>query len=765
MGTMKSLLLGTAAAGIMMMPEIALAQSFDDEIVVTAQRRSQSVQDVAATINAYSGEQLEKFRFDEVDDVASIVPNVDIKEAVGGTNAVITIRGVGLNDFSSNNTGSVGVYVDDVFLASTASLEFSSFDTERLEVLKGPQGTLYGRNTTGGAINIISRAPSQEAGGYVSVGAGNFSLFEGEAAITGPLSENLSYRLSGKITNQGESFYTQIPSGDDFGSNTAFGLRGQLAYESEGWDANLKLQYSESDGPSTPYKLFGAQTPASAVDAQFVADTVLFFPEFAPLLATDPAVGLGGVGAFCAPVLAGNTDPVNCANLVGFTDTLENPRVSNSNFAVGNETDVENFDATLRLSKDFGDVTMTSITGYRTMERFFGEDIDATARTFLEFGHSTEVDQFSQEIRFNWTNDNWDTVFGGFFSTDTVEHTTDILSDELFLSRLQTTYDQSSNAYAAFFDANYAVSDIITLKGGLRLTIEDKTYEGGTTDLNPFGISLLLLDPDTFEFFPDALPLSFTDVSIDETDVSGRLGIDIKPNDNTLLYATFSKGFKSGGVIGDITFSNEELTPFEPETVYAYEAGIKTDLGDTIRFNASAFYYDYKDIQTFVQGSLGPVLGNADDANVYGADFELVWNPVEALSINAGLGLLDTELGAPFNGNKLPNAPSTTFTGLATYDIPISDGFNLGLQGGVKYASETERDAENTPVTATGSYTVFNGRITLEAVNSDWEIAIWGENIGDEDYAQQTYFLPTIGSVIQSYNAPSTYGVTATKRF
>ena len=765
MGKRNSLIIGSVASVLMMMPEIALAQAFEDEIVVTAQRRSQSVQDVAATINAYSGEQLDKYRFDEVEDVSKLVPNVDIKQSIGGTNAVITIRGVGLNDFSSNNTGSVGVYVDDVFLASTASLEFSSFDTERLEVLKGPQGTLYGRNTTGGAINIISRKPSQTPGGYISVGAGNFSLFEGEAAVTGPLSENVSYRLSGKITDQGESFYTQIPSGDDFGGTTAFGLRGQLAYEGDAWDANLKLQFSDTNGAPTPYKLFGTQTPDSSVIAQDVANNVLFFPEFAPLLATDPSVGLGGVGAFCAPVLAGNTDPVNCANLTGFTDTLDNPRVSASNFAAADETDIETFDATLNLTKDFGAVTLTSITGYRTLDRTFGEDVDASALTLLEYAHDTEVDQFSQELRFNWSNDSWDAVFGGFFSIDTVDHTSNIFSDDLFLTRLDTSYEQDTTSYAGFIDVNYAVSDIITLKGGLRLTIEDKDYVGGTTDLNPNGISLLLLDPDTFEFFPDALPLSFTDVDIDETDVSGRIGVDIKASDSTLLYATISKGFKTGGVIGDITFSNEELTPFNPETVYAYEAGLKSDLSESLRFNASVFYYDYRDIQTFVEGSLGPVLGNADDADVFGADIELAWKPIDALSINAGLGLLDTELGAPFDGNNLPNAPSTTFTGLANYDIPVSDGLNLALQGGVKYASRTERDADNTPVTASDSYTIFNGRITLEALDSGWEFAIWGENIGDEDFAQQTFFLPTIGSVIQSFNAPRTYGASVTKRF
>lgn len=766
MSKLKLLLLGSVGISLLATPIAAMAQTQgNDEIVVTAQRRSQSVQDVAATINAFSGEQLEEYRFDDVSDVSKIVPNVDIKSAVGGTNAVITIRGVGLNDFSSNNTGSVGVYVDDVFLASTASLEFSSFDTERLEVLKGPQGTLYGRNTTGGAINIISRKPSQEQGGYISVGAGNYSLFEGEAAITGPLSENVSYRLSGKVTDQGESFYTHIPSGDDFGSTTAYGLRGQLAYEGPEWDANLKLQYSNRDGAATPYKLFGTQTPQSAVDALDVATNFLGFPEVAPLLATDAAVGLGGVGAFCSQVLAGNTDAVNCANLVGFTDTIDNPRVSSSNFANGNSTKVDTFDATLNLSRDFGDITLTSVTGYRTLDRTFSEDVDASARTFLEYGHDTQVDQFSQELRFNWSNDKWDTVFGGFYSTDTVEHVSDIFSDELFLSRLQTAYDQDTTSFAGFFDANYAVSDMVTLKGGLRLTYEDKNYVGGTTDLNPFGISLLLQDPVTGAFFPDALPLTSTDVTVEETDISGRIGIDITPSDDLLLYASISKGFKTGGVIGDITFAAEELTPFNPETVYAYEAGVKSRLTDTLRFNASAFYYDYQDIQTFVDGSLGPVLGNADDAKVYGADFELAWRPVDALSINAGLGLLDTDLGAPFDGNKLPNAPGTTFTGLATYDIPVSSAFNLALQGGIKYASETERDAANTPVTASDSYTLLNARITLEALDTGWELSLWGENLGDENFAEQTYFLPTIGSVIQSFNTPKTYGATLTKQF
>lgn len=763
----KGLIIGSLLASAVFAPLPVYAQAnMLEEILVTAQRRSQSVQDVAATVNAYSAEQLDRMRFDDVDDVALIVPNVDIKQAIAGTNSVITIRGVGLNDFSSNNTGSVGVYVDDVFLASTASLEFATFDTERLEVLKGPQGTLYGRNTTGGAVNIISRKPSQERGGYFSVGAGDYGLLEVEGAVTGPISDKTAYRLSGKFTEQGESYFTQLQTGEDFGDRTAYGLRGQIQHEGDVWNANLKVQISDDDGPATPYKLTGAQTLDSAPTAQFVASEFLAFPEFAPLLATDPAVGLGGVGQFCDAVLAGVISPSTCADLQGFQDLSSDPRTGAANFAGGNSSEIETFDATLTLSRDLTDsLSFTSITGFRSLERMFSEDVDGSAATLFEYRHDTEVDQFSQELRFNWVADGWDVVFGAFYSTDEVKHNFDNFADELFLTRLNIGYEQETVSAAGFVDATYEVSDKVSIKGGLRLTYEDKEYVGGTTDLNPFGISLLLLDPDTFEFFPGSLPLSFTDTSFDETDVSGRIGIDYRANENTLYYAQFSKGFKSGGVIGDITFSNEELTPFDPETVFSYEVGIKSEPSDSVRFNASLFYYDYENIQTFVAGSLGPVLGNADDAEVTGADIELVWQPTDQLAFNLGLGLLDTEVGNPFNGNKLPNAPETTATAQVTYGTQVSNGYNLLLQGGMKYSDEIERDIDNTPVTRSDSYTLFNARITLESIEAGWDFSLWAENLSDEDYAQQTFFLPTVGNVIQSFNAPRTWGVSARKEF
>jgi len=768
----KNALLSAVAISVLASAPIAIAQEADEEdsartlgaITVTAQRREESIQDVSATINAFSGEQLERLRFDDIDDVASLTPNVDIKQAIAGNNSVITIRGVGLNDFSSNNTGSVGVYVDDVFLAATASLEFATFDTERLEVLKGPQGTLYGRNSTGGAVNIISRKPEDVFGGYASVSAGNFGRVDGEGAVTGPITENLSYRISGKVGYQGSSFFDDLNTGDDFGDRFAYGVRGQLAYEGQGWDALLKLQYSDDDGPSTPYKLFGSQTPESAIDAAGVAD-FLGFPEVAPLLATDPSVGLGGVGAFCAPVLAGNVDPVACANLLGFTDTDPDPRVSASNFAVGNLSEVETFDATLTLSGDVGPVTLTSISGYRNLDRVFGEDVDASAATLFENLQETSIDQFSQEFRVNYANDRLDAVTGLFFSYDEVDQTFTTFSDELFLTRFDISYEQETVAVAGFADVAYIVNDLITLKGGLRLTYEDRSYVGGTTDLNPFGISLLLQDPVTGDFFPDPLAITFTDVEFDEFDVSGRAVIEFTPTDNLLLYGSFSRAFKSGGVIGDITFANEELIPFEPETIFAYEVGVKADPLDWLRINASGFYYDYQDVQTFVTGSLGPVLGNADDAEVLGLDLELVVQPFENFNINFGLGLLDTDLGVPFEGNALPNAPDVSLTALGTYDIELSQDWTLSLQAGVKYSDDIERDAENTPVTSTDSYAELSARLTLFSDANGWELAVFGENITDTDFAQQTFFLPTLGSVIQQFNAPATYGASITKRF
>lgn len=772
MRTTKTALLGAAAIGVLASAPVAFAQdAAEDEsartlgtITVTAQRKAESIQDVGATINAFGGEELAEARFTDVEDVATLVPNVDVKSALGGQNQVVTIRGVGLNDFSSNNTGSVGVYIDDIFLASVAALEFGMFDSERLEILKGPQGTLYGRNATGGAINIISQRPLFENGGYVRVGAGDFGMIEGEGAFNTVLGENVALRLSGRASTQ-ESFYDNSITGSNLGDREAWGLRGQLAFRGDGWDGNLKIQTSSDEGPSTPYNLIGTMTPQSSVDA--AAEAALFmFPEFATLLATDPSVGLGGVGAFCAPVLAGQLNPTQCADLTGFQDPTSEIRDTTSNFAGGNLANINTDDVTLHLNWDLGGGELTSITGWRSLDREFGEDTDGQSRTLFEYNHQTDVEQWSQELRYAWSNENTDIIVGGFYSYDDVTVRNNILSDELFLTNLLVTVDQETTSYAAFGNVEYEVAPNTTLIGGLRFTREEKDYAGGTQDLNPFGISLLLLDPATFAFFPDPLQLSFSDTSLEEDDISGKVGIEYRPSEDVLLYGTISKGFKSGGVIGDITFSNEELTPFDPETVYAYEAGIRSDLTDTFRFNGAVFYYDYQDVQTFVQGSLGPVLGNVDEATVVGADLEFVWAPTANLTLNGGLGLLDTELGGVlYDGNSLPNAPEQSFTGGVTYEHDLGPDSTLTFASDLKYASDVERNAENDPLTTTEAYTIVNARVAYNNEASGWGLALWGKNIFEEDFAEQTYNLPTVGIVIEGYNAPATWGVTLSKEF
>jgi outer membrane receptor protein involved in Fe transport len=235
-----------------------------------------------------------------------------------------------------------------------------------LEILKGPQGTLYGRNATGGAINILSKRPEFENGGYVRAGAGDFGLIEAEGAFNAALSENAAIRISGRASTQ-ESFYDNSITGANLGDREAWGLRGQFAFEGQGWDANLKIQTSSDEGPATPYNHIGLMTPQSAVDAAGAA-AFLAFPEFAPLLATDPAVGLGGVGAFCAPVLAGQLNPAQCADLTGFQDPTSEIRDTTSNFAGGNAANINTDDVTLHLNWDLGGGELTSITGWRSLD-------------------------------------------------------------------------------------------------------------------------------------------------------------------------------------------------------------------------------------------------------------------------------------------------------------------------------------------------------------------------------------------------------------
>jgi iron complex outermembrane receptor protein len=711
------------------------------EIVVTAQRRAESNLSVGMNLSALSSDAIADARIQQVTDLQGRVPSLDIKEQVPGAIPVITIRGVGLNDFSSTNSPSAGVYIDQVYVASLAMMSLDMYDMERIEVLKGPQGTLYGRNSTAGAINIITRKPQRDFDAYATVSYGNYETLDVESAVNVPLGEATALRFSGRAIQQGEGYWKsrRLP-GESIGERDLAMGRMQLAIEpGDAFDANLKVEAQRSRSEMGQPEFFGTVNPLT--------------------------------GGPCAPALEGRIDNTQCTDLLGYTDTDDDPYTGD--WARDAQYDYDSLAATLTFNARFGDLTLTGVTGYADFERTFDIDADATPFREVDFLQSDDIQQFSQEFRLAGATSSLDWIVGAFYSKDDVVVGTPGRHDDLFLTQTMIDADQDTESAAAFAHGKWKLADTWNLVTGLRYTWEERSYVGGTTDLNPYGMSCLL-SPICSPGFVGPFALSHVDTKIDDTNWSWRVGLEYQPSSDQLGYVTVSRGNKSGGFFSGISTTNLQLEPFLPEQLTAYEIGYKRSLS-SVYFNASVFYYDYSDIQTFVAVDIGPFtiqrLGNVPEATVYGADLEATWVPVEHLTLQAMVGWLDTELGAfsTLNGdvpkgNDLPNAPDITTGALVRYEADLGSSLSGMIQVDASYSDSVFKDAINDPLIAADSYTLVNARIALSNPEHTWEVALWGKNLGDELYVVQG--LNTgLGGGNRNYNAPRTYGASFTYRW
>lgn len=633
----------------------AAAQDAEEEIVVTAQKREQNVLDVGIAVQTLSQDTLTEQHIEQLRDLNAALPNVSIKEQIPGAIPVIAIRGVGLDDFSSTNNPAAGIYVDEVPLSSLALMNFDFYDLQRVEVVRGPQGTLYGRNTTAGAINVLTATPSDHFEARLAGGYGSYERAEAEGMLNLPLGPNAAFRIAGRVVDQNDGFWeSRLLPGESIGQHNAVQARAQLALTlGENWGANIKVEGLRQRSDLGYGEHFGT--------ANFLTGSP---PNFT-----------------CNPVLAGQLDPTQCVDFLGYSDTDGDPFTGDWNSP--HQYDIDQTSATVRVEGDLGFATLTSITGYIDFERDFYTDSDASPFRQFEFNQLDWVTQWTQELRLSGQTGRADWIVGGFYSSDDITLRTPGFLDDLFGTEVLITADQESSSIAAFGQVEWALTDRLDLITGVRYTSEEKDYAGGTLDQNPFGVSGLI-NP----FCPGAaLPcqLSFVETGIEDEFISWRLGLDWRVNDDTLIYASVSRGQKSGGFFTGITLANAQLAPYSPEELTAYEVGLKWH-GDSLRAELSAFYYDYSDLQTFIRVDLGPIsvqaLGNVPEAEISGLEGTLVWQPIDGLSLQGGFGLLETELGAfattagPIPaGNELPNAPGLSLNARAIYEWNV--GSNL----------------------------------------------------------------------------------------
>lgn len=738
---MRHVAMGGACAVCISVPT-AFAQL--EEVIVTAQKREQSAQDIGMSISALTGREINDRRIETPLDIQAISPNINVKEISPGLFPVFTIRGVGLNDFSANNNPTVGVYLDEVFLASTTQLTFQLYDIERVEVLKGPQGTLYGRNTTGGAISFVTAQAGFEDDWRVSFGAGEYDLLEAELMGNKVLMDSFAVRLAGKYVEQGEGFYeSRTLNGEDIGEREEYALR-------------LNTTWLASDSTDVSFKLETARSRSEVGQ----------FEHFGTL-----ATGAGLLPPPCDAILEGRRDPDTCVDALGYSDPDGDPFEGDWNNDA--RFDSDSLASTLRVNHELGSGTLTSVTGWLSFEREAFNDTDAGPFVQAEFDVNDEIEQFSQELRYAFNPvPSVELILGGFYSWDEVDIEIPGSLDDLLLTRVEINSEQETRSAAIFAQADWAFSDRWSLTAGLRLTDEEKEFTGGMDDLNPFGSSCLL-SPICSPGMTGSVNVAFNEEKISSTEPSARLAVNYFAREDLMLYASVARGFKSGGFFGGgFVTSDSELESFDEEVLVAWETGIKSRwLDSAVQFNAAAFFYDYSDVQTFTQVDTGDLsvlkLSNVDEADIFGLEADLLWQPIDGLLLQANAGYLDTELGefeAPGGGtvdkgNELPNAPEWSYNLVARYDWPVGDSGTLSVQADYTYTDDAFREAVNIPFLATENYNVWGARLAFRSADERYELALWGKNLGDEEYRLHA-FDNGIGNGGSTYGSPRTWGVT-----
>ncbi len=692
-------------------------------IVVTAQKRAQNLQDVPVSVTAFDDQMIAEAGFTNSLSIGDQVPNLEIKTFGGVPN--IFIRGVGNNDFNSSSIGPISVYRDDVVVASTGSQIFSLFDLERIEVVRGPQGTLFGKNTTGGAVQFFSKLPGDEFEGNARVGYGRYGLFEGEVAASLPITDNFSVRIAGMVRKR---------------------------------DGEKRNLFDNTD----------------AINVDEAAARAIF--RLRPGPDTDLRLTVGG-GRDRSDYLENKpVGVINGGDLFGYTDPFpNNDRALNFNGPSRNFSD--NVFVNFVAQHDFGDWSIRSLTGYDKSEVDNSVDVDGGPFRIDEIVFLTDAEQFTQELQLSYDDGTLNAIAGlyYFYEDFNARSDADLIGELTFAQGalpLITQATRKNKAYAAFGQATYAIMPELRFTAGARYTI-DKVRATHQADLVPnfFDVNI-----------PNGAPVvlvPFANLRDTYKSFSWRLGIDYDVNEDVLAYFSVDKGFKAGGFNIGIITSLAERTQVDPETLISYEVGLKSTLFDrNLRLNLSAFYYDYSDLQVLSvntqAGSAVPTLGldNAADATIKGVEVEAFATPTDWLDLGLNFGILDAKFknylsgaidpvtGQPrdFSGNRMPGAPKFTLSANAQVTVPV-DRFETRWRAEYNFTGKKfYNNAEDQLVSSGEGYGLLNLRISLVDPDNDWELAFWGKNVTDKAHIVDATDLRGFGLVPRYFGEGATYG-------
>ena len=711
-----------------------------DAITVTARRRAQSPQDVGVALNVFSGAELIAQGVNTVNGLENISPNLEIESQFGSGQPSFSIRGVGFRDYATNNAPTVGVYVDDVAYPVPVMTQGVLFDIERVEVLRGPQGALYGRNTTGGAIKVVSNRPTEDLAAGLVVEGGRFGRIEAEGYLSGPVSEAVRLRISG-ATAHGGAWQVNRETGEELGDAEQYALRGL---------AEIDL----APNVEALFNLHGFIDESDGLGLQLFNDSA-----FGPLAHEGRReTSFGSSQIF--------------ADLVG-VDPDQHPFRDN-----------EGWGTSLTLNADLNMVDITYIGAFETLNRKELNDFAALPLGVGDVYFESSVDVMSHEVRaqgeaaagrLRW-------VGGLYYSEEDL--------DEVYQSdftatanatAVSTLYRQDVRTAAVYLHADYDLTDIVTLVAGVRY--EDETRK--LRDLGTFGTATGPLN-----FANGTVDGTLENRDLDSENVTGKFAVEVTPRENILLYASYSRGVKSGGFTAYNTLDPAAVDPFQPEKLNAYEAGFKTDLaGDALRLNGAVFYYDYKDQQVqsaLYSAPLDTAVGlivNAPESEIYGAELEVLWSATRWLTIGQTLGYKegefiefdDIDIAASVAADETVTQdragqdlgfPNISYQGFIAAERALTDGWLGRARFDYSYRDNLALPLLG-PLYRVDGYWLANAEIAVGPDDGRWELAVWGRNIFNTDFDETRNFFVAPDGVadIAAPGQPATYGARLSLRY
>ena len=760
------LLLSCAAATILLFPTNSYPQI--EEIVVTAQKREENLQDTPIAITAFTEESLEGHLINDISKLADFTPNVifDTTTPIGGLSngAAVFIRGIGQWDFAMTTDPGVGTYIDGVYSSRAAGGVLDVVEIERIEILRGSQGTLFGRNTIGGAINITTKRPADTFGGMVEATFGEFERTDFKGSLDVPITDKFQTKFAFSSKNR-NGFVDRVLVGDRLGDEDRQSVRGSFL-----------LQASDD------IEIY-ATVDYTSIDEQSAGSVLAGITEFAG----DPSQGLvpSSTWAYNRLFVPANPGAVPYTPENFILDDIDSTKATG---VTG--TDLEIFGATLTFTWSLPWFEFKSISAYRETEGEFARDPDNSSIQITEtINPIYDHEQFSQEVQVTGGtfNERLQYVLGAYYfeedGTDgasvpiygAIPTPGGLIGLPLFINNF---YLVDNTSKAVFGQGTFDLTNQIALTFGMRYTEDEKEFayrqyispdpEGVIAVVKILGAPVPLPGP-------AADIILWEDDSDEFSELNFRAGLEYQFNEDTLFYFTYADGYKSGGFNFRYVVSRRYPLAFDPETLESYEVGVKWQgLNDRLRVNAAGFVSEYSDIQIqlFETGG-GPLTQNAGVADIIGVEVEVTAVPHERLLLNAGFGYIDAEydeLNLPTTNvaqgisleHKLANTPETTVNVSAEYNHPLPWG-SLVVRGNYRYTDDLHNDAQNSPFLYQEGYHTVNASLTFSI--GSWEFSAFGTNLTDERFIYSGDSNFGLGFHEANYNRPREFGGLIRYRF